>query len=289
VGRGVPDAVSDVASPGRLAFKAREIEELADVFFFRPFGMIFAVAARSLRLTPTMVTLAGTAVGILGGVLLAWPQRAFLGFLVIIAHSVLDSSDGQLARMTGQSSEFGRMMDGLGGYATHLAIYGGIIASAIQSAPPLPIVALALAAGVANVVHAQMYDYHRQTYIAIAIKGQATDPLPDVPVSGLVGRYEAMQRQIAGLHPRVEQAAADRAANGSIRDVDRALYRRCFYWPVRGWNAMGDNTRFYAIGLFAWLGHVEWFLLFELVPMNAAWIGLWLWQRRADRHFLEAL
>jgi hypothetical protein len=98
-----------------------------------------------------------------------------------------------------------------------------------------------------------------------------------------------MQRRLAGLHPRVEQAAANRARSGSIRDVDRALYRRCFYWPVRGWNVMGDNTRFYAIGVLAWLGRIEWFLLFELVPMNLALLGLWLWQRDADRRFLEAV
>jgi phosphatidylglycerophosphate synthase len=281
--------VSDAAPGSGLAFKAKEIEELADIYFFRPCGMVFAVAARALRLTPTMVTLAGTAVGIAGGVLLAWPQRAFLGFLVIIFHSVLDSSDGQLARMTGRSTEFGRMMDGVGGYVTHAAIYAGIIASATGRGSGAAIVGVAVAAGIANIVHAQMYDYHRHTYIAMAVKGEPTAAMAGRPARGIVGRYEAMQRLLSGLHPQVERAAAARAIDGHVRASDRALYRSCFYWPVRGWNLMGDNTRFYAIGLFSWLGHVEWFLLFELVPMNLACAGLWLWQRSADRRFLEAV
>lgn len=281
--------MTEVAPGGGLAFKAREIEELADVYFFRPFGMVFAIAARALRLTPTAVTLVGTAVGIVGGTLLAWPERAFLGFAVIILHSVLDSSDGQLARMTGQSSEFGRMMDGVGGYVTHAAIYAGILASASARGAGPSIVAVAIGAAVANILHAQMYDYHRQTYIAIAIKGEPAAAMAGRPARGIVGRYEAMQRLLAGLHPRVEAITATRAENGAVRDTDRTLYRHCFYGPVRGWNLMGDNTRFYAIGLFAWLGHVEWFLLFELVPMNLALGALWLWQRAADRRFLESV
>jgi phosphatidylglycerophosphate synthase len=281
--------VTEVAPGGGLAFKAREIEELADVYFFRPLGMVFAIAARALRLTPTAVTLVGTAVGIVGGTLLAWPDRAFLGFAIIILHSVLDSSDGQLARMTGQSTEFGRMMDGVGGYVTHAAIYAGIIASAITRGAGLSIVALAAAAAIANIVHAQMYDYHRQTYIAIAIKGEPTAAMTGRPARGIVGRYEAMQRLLAGLHPRVEAVVAAHAESGGVRGADRGRYRRCFYWLVRGWNLMGDNTRFYAIGLFAWLGHVEWFLIFELVPMNVALAGLWFWQRAADRRFLDSV
>ena len=67
---------------------------------------------------------------------------------------------------------------------------------------------------------------------------------------------------------------------------DRARYRAAFYGPVRGWNLLGDNTRFYAIGVLAWLHHLEWFFAFILVPMNVALGVLWCWQRRADRRFL---
>jgi hypothetical protein len=85
-----------VAESSRLAFKAYEIEELADVHFFRPLGMIFARAARVLRLTPTTVTLVGAAVGMAGGALLSSERLALGGFALLIFHGILDSSDGQL-------------------------------------------------------------------------------------------------------------------------------------------------------------------------------------------------
>jgi hypothetical protein len=191
--------------------------------------------------------------------------------------------------MTGQSSDFGRMMDGIGGYLTHVAIYVGIIVSALSRGRGWDVVVVALGAGVSSVVHAQMYDYHRTTYASVAINGEPPRALTGAPYRGLVGGYEAMQRLLAGRHPATERAVAARQQDGTVRDDDRTRYRACFYWPVRGWNLMGDNTRFYAIGVCAWVGHVEWFLLFELVPMNLALAGLWLWQARADRRFLEAV
>jgi phosphatidylglycerophosphate synthase len=282
--------VTDLAQrPAGLAFKAKEIEELADVYFFRPAGMIFALAARAVGMTPTAVTLVGTAVGVVGGVLLARPERALVGFLVLILHGVLDSSDGQLARMTGKSSDFGRMMDGIGGYVTHVAIYLGILTSAWSHGHGWAFLGLMFLAAFANIVHAQMYDYHRSTYAAVAIKGEPTRAMVGHPQPGIVGAYEAMQRALSGLHPESERLVAAHQQNGRAADADRQRYRSCFYWPVRGWNLLGDNTRFYAIGVLAWFGRIEHFFLFELIPMNVAFVLLWLWQVRADRRFLGRL
>jgi phosphatidylglycerophosphate synthase len=276
------------ADPDPLAFKAYEIEELADVYFFRPLGMIGARAARRLRLTPTAVTVIGTVIGIAGGALLLVPALALAGFALLIVHGILDSSDGQLARMTGQASEFGRMLDGVSGYLTHAAIYLALLASALVGGAGGSAVVVAVAAALSNVVHAQMYDYHRGTYAAIAINGTATGSAAPATLA-IVRAYERMQRAVCGPHRAVEQRVAARASNGRVRDDDRAAYRRSFYVLVRGWNVLGDNTRFYAIGVLALLGRPDWFFMFVLVPMNAAFAVLWLWQARADRRFLERL
>ena len=87
----------------------------------------------------------------------------------------------------------------------------------------------------------------------------------------------------------MEAALAARAATGLIRDGDRARYRELFYPLVRGWNFLGDNTRFFAIGVLVCLHRIDLFFAFVLVPMNLAFVALWLWQRRADRRFLAGL
>ena len=98
--------------------------------------------------------------------------------------------------------------------------------------------------------------------------------------------YERAQRRLIGSHGAVVAAIAARSPGGIVTAPDRARYRACFYWPVRGWNFLGDNTRFYAIGVLAWIHHLEWFFAFVLIPMNLALVALWIWQRRADRRFL---
>jgi phosphatidylglycerophosphate synthase len=282
-----------------LAFKAYEIEELADVYFFRPLGMVVARAARALRLTPTFITVFGAIVGVAGGALLYDARLAFAGFALIILHSILDSSDGQLARMTGQVTELGRLLDGVGGYVTHAAIYIAIVAASLARGVGARVWLWAVLAAIANGAHAQMYDYHRSVYARVvmrqtarAVKQIARAPAGpaagDVP-SSIVTAYERVQGWLAGSHRIVEAAIDERSSHGIVRAGDRERYRASFYWPVRGWNLLGDNTRFYAVGVLAWLQHLDWFFAFVLLPMNAAFALLWLWQARADRRFLAGL
>ena len=273
-----------------LAFKAYEIEELADVYFFRPLGAVAAVAARSLGLTPNQLTIAGGAVGMAAGALLYDERLGLVAFALLIVHGIVDSSDGQLARMTGQTSEVGRILDGIGGYATHVAVYVAILAGYVSRGGSLSIVGWAALAGAANAAQAQLYEYHRTSYLTIVLEGLA--PHGDaarvdvVWVRRLFRAYVRLQRRLIGLHGRVEAAIAGRSPGGIVSDHDRSRYRALFYGPVRGWNLLGDNTRFYAIGVLAWLHHLEWFFAFILVPMNVALGVLWCWQRRADRRCL---
>jgi hypothetical protein len=251
---------------------------------------VFAHAARLLRLTPTAVTLVSIGVGVLGGALLYVDDVAWFGFALIVLYGILDSSDGQLARMTGQTSEFGRVLDGLGGYVVHAAIYLTLILRVLGRGEGFSVIVWAALAGAATAMHAQMYDYHRTAYARLAIDGVAgqrpADRAAAHSLTGILRVYEWVQTRLAGPHREVEAAIADRAIDGAVRADDRARYRECFYWPVRGWNLFGDNTRRYALGVATVFGHPEWLFAFLLVPMNLAFVLVRLWQARADRRFL---
>ncbi len=272
-----------------LAFKSRDIEESVDVYFFRRLGIVFALAARAVGMSPTGVTFVAMFAGAVGGALLAWPQYAMLGVALLVMHGVLDSSDGQLARLTGNSTEFGRMMDGVAGYVTHIAMYFGILASGLSRGWGWELAVWMLLAGLSTIVHAQMYDYHRSAYVAYVTKGEPPLAVTGAPNTGIVGAYEAMQRVIVGLHPSVERLIVSRLENGRVREDDRQRYRACFYGPiVYGWNLMGDNMRRLSIFVAVWFARPEWFIFVEIVPLNLLMIALWFRQRTADRRFLES-
>jgi phosphatidylglycerophosphate synthase len=271
--------------PQALAFQASETEELADAYFFRPLGLIVARFAAALRLTSL-----SAGVGILGGISLYHERLGLVAFALLILHSILDSADGQLARLTGRVTELGRVLDGVNGYVTHAAIYLGIAAGLLHRGGGGVIIIWMALAAIANTVHAQLYDYHRRHYAMIAGKGLVPrdDPAKiKLPWIKTFYRWHlATQRLLNGLHVEVESRIATRSTAGLVREDDRARYRDCFCRPVRGWNLLGDNTRFYAIGVLACLHRIDLFFAFVLLPMNLAFIALWLWQRSADRRFL---
>ena len=280
-----------------LAFKAYEIEEVADRFFFRPAGGLFAWAGYYLGMSPNQVTVVGMVVGIASGVMFYWPRLGLWAFAGLILHSILDSADGQLARITKKYSVEGRILDGMGGYFTHISMYLAISCGLYHRGWPGWIFLPMALAGICNAAHAGMYDYFRNQYIRYGIKGE----LPKVEkldtttkwgkfLSFVLGDYENNQRRIARSHAEVQDELARRfAAAGRLSPEAQESYRRRNYWMVRGWNFLGDNTRFYAVGLFAFLGRLEWFFAFNLVVMNLALLVLLLLQAGVDRRYLEDL
>ncbi|HEX8899189.1 MAG TPA: CDP-alcohol phosphatidyltransferase family protein [Chthoniobacterales bacterium] len=275
-----------------LAFKSAEIEELSDVYFFRPLGWLVARAARRVAMTPAALTIIGMIIGMGGGALLYGERFGLVAFAVLIFHSIVDSADGQLARMTDRVTELGRVLDGLSGYVTHIAIYLAIGFGLVHRGCNWSILIWMVLAGIATAIHAGMYDYHRHVYTAVVAEARVPDPAPGnvpPPIGWLFSIYLAVQRSVIGTHADVEAALAARSATGQVREQDRARYREIFYRLVRGWNFLGDNTRFYAIGVLAWFHRIDLFFAFVLVPMNLALAILWLWQRSADRRFLASL
>lgn len=275
-----------------LAYKAYEIEEFVDIYFYRRLGYLVALAARVARLSPNAVTVIAGVIGAAGGALLAWPGLAPAGVGLLVLHGVVDSADGQLARMTGRTSELGRILDGLAGYATHTALYLALAALVVRDGGGAAALALTAVSALCTAVQAQMYDYHRTAYAAFVLKGRVPVELMAPSTPGLLGgaaaAYAGAQRALLGLHRTVERAIAERADGGAVREADRSAYRACFYRRVIGWNLLGDNVRRYTIAACVLAGHPTWFMAVTLGPLNAVTAVLWWAQQRADRRFLEA-
>lgn len=280
-----------MAASAGLAYKAYEIEELVDVYFFRRFGYLLARVARLARLTPNAVSVLAAAFGVAGGVLLYSPRTALAGFVLLILHGIADSADGQLARMTNQASVLGRTLDGLSGWVTHVAMYVALLMGLLALGGGSSAVWWALAAGVSTAIHAQLYEYHRSAYARLVVSGRAEAFAQGRGAEGwaarLLGSYEATQERLAGRHGAVERRIVARARDGRVADADRGRYRALFYWPTRGWNLLGDNMRRFAVGACAWAGHLDWYFPFVVGPMNLVLAVMWLWQYRVDSRFLE--
>src|SRR6185295_11766272 len=76
----------------------------------------------------TLLLALGIALGMAGGLSLAYPGvgPVVAGVLMLLASSVLDCSDGELARLSHSESRLGHWMDITGDTAVHLALLAGI-------------------------------------------------------------------------------------------------------------------------------------------------------------------
>lgn len=100
-----------------------------DGFMARHFDRHISLAVSRLLLetpvTPNMMTIFSTVLGLVGAALFLGSSRAWYvtGALLVWLHSVLDGCDGELARVRFQESAFGSDLDFWGDNVVHLALF----------------------------------------------------------------------------------------------------------------------------------------------------------------------
>lgn len=111
------------------AWLMREAVKGTDGFMARHFDRHISLAVTRLlldtRVTPNLMTVASTAVGLAGAVLLAAGayRPSLAGALLVWLHSTLDGCDGELARLRFQESPLGGVLDFWGDNLVHAALF----------------------------------------------------------------------------------------------------------------------------------------------------------------------
>ncbi len=180
----------------KASLKSMDTEEHIDLYFYRPIGYAWAVLARRLGITPNAITIASIFLGVGAGVCFyfnnIWINIA--GALLLIWADSFDSADGQLARMTGQYSRIGRILDGLSGDLWFAAIYVAIclrenVTSEFFMAHHWVIWVMAVMTGLCHATQAAMGDYYRQFHLYF-LKGEEGSELENA--DDLRRKYNAL-------------------------------------------------------------------------------------------------
>ena len=109
----------------RASFKSEDTEEWLDVHFTRPIGLAFALLWIRLGIHPNAITVLSIFLGLGAGWMFYYPdwQHNLCGVALLMFANFCDSTDGQMARLTGQKTLVGRMLDGFSGDVWFAAIY----------------------------------------------------------------------------------------------------------------------------------------------------------------------
>ena len=113
--------------------KSSETDDWLDLHIIRPMCFYFVKFFAWLGITPNVVTIlsmfvgAGSSFFFVSGCFYYEGTKGLIYNLIAIAllmvADLLDCTDGQLARYTGQKSRLGRILDGVAGYTWFLPIY----------------------------------------------------------------------------------------------------------------------------------------------------------------------
>ena len=110
------------------SFKSMDTEEFLDIYFNRPVGYAWALFFKKLGVHPNVVTILSIILGMAAGVMFYFPdmKHTLIGIFLLMWANHYDSCDGQLARMTGKKTRWGRMLDGFAGDLWFFTIYVAI-------------------------------------------------------------------------------------------------------------------------------------------------------------------
>ena len=177
------------------SFKSKDTEEWLDVYFTRPIGLVFAIFWNKLGVHPNVITILSIFLGVGAGIMFGYTDlmHNILGVLLLMFANFCDSTDGQMARLTGKKTLLGRVLDGFSGDVWFVTIYFAIIFRLFNQNIPgtelhwhLLIFVLAFVAGVmCHSPQSSLADYYRQIHL-LFLKGKEGSELDNY----------AQQRQI---------------------------------------------------------------------------------------------
>lgn len=159
----------------QASFKSNDTEEWLDVHFTRPIGLVFALFWNKLGVHPNAITILSIFLGVAAAVMFYYTDlwHNAMGVLLLMFANFCDSTDGQMARLTGKKTLVGRVLDGFSGDVWFFAIYVSLCLRMMPQLIPgtdvkwgFIIWVLAFVAGIfCHSPQASLADYYRQIHL----------------------------------------------------------------------------------------------------------------------------
>jgi hypothetical protein len=273
-----------VKPPTAWASKGLEVEEWADRRFFRPLGFRVATALAPTRLSADHVTAASLLLGLVAGHLFAyrawWCNAA--GLALFLGSDLLDSADGQLARMRGTATRWGRLLDGLADNVRFLNLYLHLLVRLARAGWGWEAAALVAAAAISHSWQSAAVDFVRNAYLSLGLGRTSELDLPgegSPSAAAPRGRrllrwlYAGYVRRQARLFPATAALASslrDRPVPPSLAAAWRQ--EQAGVLAATAW--IGQNVRWALLAGTACLGWPAGFFWVTVGPLNVVLAGL---------------
>ena len=289
----MPAEVVRTAAPKiESTFKAREVEGILDLHFYRPIGFRLAGLFAQLKMSPASVSLLAGTFGVMAGHLYFYRNLGvnIAGMVLHVCANVLDNADGQLARLTHQESRKGRIIDSVADHLGFASVYIHLtLRCAFAGASPA-IWLLALGAAISHALQGAAADYYRTAFLYFV--GGARNGIDSS--SALRSDYRklrwgqrawdklllalylnfTLQQEMLAPHLKQLRETANTVFHGQIPGWLEQRYRDAAGHMLKWWRLLMTNTRMLVLFLLLFLGQPIYYFWFELIPLNVLFVYL---------------
>jgi hypothetical protein len=287
-------------------YKAREVEGVLDLYFYRPVGFRLARFFERLKITPAGVTLFAGLFGVVAGHLYYYRDLRInmLGMAFQVCANALDNADGQLARLTHRESREGRIIDSIADHLGFLSVYLHLTLRYLLEGSSPAICLLALGAGISHALQGAAADYYRSTYLYFVTSrprlslDSASTLRSDYQKLGwrskpwkklLLALYLNFTRQQEMLAPHLKKVrdTIPGLFDGEIPNWLQTGYRNLAGPTLKWWGLLMTNARMLVLFAFLFIGQPIYYFWFELVPLNLLFVYLIIRQEEMSESLLE--
>jgi hypothetical protein len=294
-------------SPIESTYKSKDTEEIIDRLFFRPAGYGVAVISAKLKITPNALTIISIILGVTAGHLYYYVSIPInlLGILIFIIADVLDSADGQLARITNNSSKTGRIFDGVATNLISISIYMHLILRSLDSEIGWWMFLIAAIAGASHVMQAATVDFYRHAYLYIVCGKEKSDLDSSKDIQEQIknlswkGNYIDKFFLIVYLDYTRRQEFVSRKFLELINYIKSNYdiipewlsndYRASFRKMNKYYNFLTVNSRTVAVSVAILVNIPVLYFLFEIFVLNGVVIFVWITQMKKSQALLNKI
>jgi phosphatidylglycerophosphate synthase len=305
----MPAQVVSTAAPKiDSTYKAREVEGVFDLYFYRPIGFWLAQFFARLQMTPAGVSLLAGIFGVVAGHLYYYRNLSInvAGMVLHVCANTLDNADGQLARLTHRESRQGRIIDSIADHLVFVSVYLHLTLRYLFEGSSPAICLLALAAGVSHALQGAAADYYRNTYLYF-VKSRArtgVDSLSELRSDYrkltwrqapwqklLLALYLNFTRQQEMLAPRLKMLrnVVGQLFHSGIPDWLRTRYRNLAGPMLKWWRLLMTNIRMLVLFALLFVSQPVYYFWFELIPLNLLFVYLLFRQEKMAGSLLKML
>ena len=302
----MPAQIIEPPPTPEATYKARDVEGILDLYFYRKIGFWLAQFFARLKMTPASVSLLGGLCGVIAGHLYFYRNLGtnIVGMALHVFANALDNADGQLARLTGRESREGRVIDSLADHLVFVSIYVHLALRYLLEGASPAICFLAVVAGISHAWQGAAADYYRASYLYF-VKGKSFMDLDssvalrsdyqklswrDRPWHKfLLALYLNFTRQQEMLSPHLKRLReiSNRLFPHEIPEWFRARYRRSARPMFKLWGLLMTNTRMLLLFILLFFGRPIWYFWIEVTVFNVLLAYLIYRQENMSQSLLE--